>query len=144
LGYPLLRVRDKPDQLLIRVGARQIRMQLHGEDIVAGPVQLWFELDGPSGLEPGIMTLRRISALLRLGRVPNSLSPAEPRAARWVKLLRTLNGLAPGASYRELSVIAGSRDDPSAWRGESDFCGSACSDLRARAASCATAVIASF
>ena len=52
--------------------------------------------------------------------MPAELFPRETRAARWVAMLRTVDGLALGASHREIAetVLQSSRTE---WRVDTEY-----------------------
>ncbi|WP_281270526.1 DNA -binding domain-containing protein [Aurantiacibacter xanthus] len=51
------------------------------------------------------MTLRRLAAFERLGRMPRHLFPAERCADRWTLALRARDAKAHGASQREVAEV---------------------------------------
>lgn len=110
------------DQLLLKERDRHIRIALRSGTLNAGPVRLRYAIEGLRDLEPGLMTLRRLAALWRLGRMPAELFPRETRAARWVAMLRTLDALEHGASHREIaeSVLQNGRTGGD-WRVNTEY-----------------------
>ena len=108
-------------RLLLRERGRSIRFDVRSGTLAEGPVRLRYALEGLSRLEPQLLTLRRLAALWRLGRMPAELFPSEPRAARWILALRTIDALADGASQREIAEVLFGRDALADWRGDSDY-----------------------
>jgi hypothetical protein len=110
------------ERLLLRDGLRMLRLDVDQGTLTEGPVRLRYKLEGLAELDHRLLTLRRLVALRRLGRLPAALYPLEGRAARWILLLRTLDGLAAGASQRELAVgLFATGGTQSEWRQRSDY-----------------------
>lgn len=109
-------------QLLLQDGDRHIRIALRSGTLSAGPVRLRYALEGLRDLEPKLLTLRRLAALWRLGRMPAELFPRETRAERWVAMLRTLDAVACGASHRDIAeaLFGRGRVGPE-WRVDSEY-----------------------
>lgn len=109
-------------QLLLKAGARMIRLDIRRGTALAGPVRLHFLMGGMRDLGHRLATLRRFVALCRLGRFPAALFARDRRAARWIMMLRALDGLDEGASQRELAEgLFGPAYAPPEWRGDSDY-----------------------
>ncbi|WP_394804813.1 DNA -binding domain-containing protein [Sphingomonas agrestis] len=85
-------------------------------------MRLRYALEGFDDLERKLLTLRRLAALWRLGRMPARLFPRDLRAPRWIEMLRTLDAMRSGASQRE---IAEALFEPGRvardWRAGSDY-----------------------
>jgi hypothetical protein len=110
------------EQVLLRQGGRAVRLNVRSGTLDQGPVRLRYALEGLTRLGPQLLTLRRLLALWRLGRMPSDLFPPERRAPRWIELLRTLDGLAAGASQREIAAaLFGIETVDRDWRGSSDY-----------------------
>lgn len=102
-------------------GFRRIRIDVTSGSVLDGPVRLHYQLAGIDGVEPKLLTIRRLLALMHLGRFATGLEKPEPRAARWVAMLRAHDALSEGASQREIaSVLFGERRVQSEWRQDSD------------------------
>lgn len=102
-------------------GFRRIRIDVTSGSILDGPVRLHYQLAGIEGIEPKLLTIQRLLALIRLGRFARGLEKPEPRAARWVAMLRAYDALSEGASQREIaSVLFGERRVQAEWRQDSD------------------------
>jgi hypothetical protein len=113
---------DAGERLLLREGGRSIRVDVRSGTLTAGPVRLRYALAGLSRLEPQLLTLRRLSALWRLGRMPAELFPHEARAGRWIQLLRTLDAMGDGASQREIAeALFGAELAQARWRSDTDY-----------------------
>lgn len=84
-------------------GQWEVRLDVHEGTLLGGPVLLQHRLEGFASAEPGLLTLRRLVALVSRGNIPAILLPREPRAGRWVLELRTADALASGASQSEMA-----------------------------------------
>ncbi|MBX3562653.1 MAG: DUF2285 domain-containing protein [Sphingomonas sp.] len=91
------------ERLLISDGLRAIRLDILSGSLAAGPVRLRYLLSGLDTAEKPLLTLRRLLALWRRGRFSAMLHPREPRAARWVLMLRAFDALGAGADQREIA-----------------------------------------
>lgn len=110
----------RTQHLLLSDGFQAIRLDLLGSSLSAGPVRLHYRLSGFSAAERPVLTLRRLIALVRTGKFARSLHPPEPRARRWVLLLRTWDGLAAGACQREIAeTLLSPRAGEARWRSSS-------------------------
>lgn len=95
---------------MIGDGHHRIRLELHGDSATSGPLHLHYDLEGFSQAEPAVRTLRRLLALQRLGRFPETLFPIDRIVARRVRALQAYDGQLAGASQREIaSVVLGER-----------------------------------
>jgi len=104
------RLDEALEYVLIADGFRRLRLALRGASLVDGPVRLRYDLDGFHGLDEAVLSLRRLWALWRLGRLPRSLFPPDRRAARSAMALRAFDGHRAGAAYREIArVVLGER-----------------------------------
>jgi hypothetical protein len=69
-----------------------------------------------------MLTVRQIAALSRSERLPTGLGARERMNGQWIALLRLHDGLAAGASQRELAVCLFGEDWVArGWKGDSDF-----------------------
>lgn len=118
----VLRQSDGGEALLIDDGERRLQIAVAGGTLLDGPVRLTYRLAGFAGLEPGILSLRRLGQLHRLGRLPRQLFPPEPRAGRWLAMLRAYEGWRSGAGYRDIAAaLFGSAAVREDWAGRSDY-----------------------
>lgn len=118
----LLSTVDGFSQLLFSDGARHIHLALREGSLLKGPVRLRYAVEGLADLEPKLLTLRRLAALWRLGRMPIELFPRDRRAPRWVAMLRAFDGLQSGASQREIArALFGNVVACQEWREDSDY-----------------------
>jgi hypothetical protein len=102
-------------------GFRRIRIDVVGGCVLRGPVRLHYRLSGFRQLDDKLLTLRRLAALRRLGRFARSLHPPEPRAPRWIEMLRAHDATRAGASQREITAaLFGQRRARDEWRTGSD------------------------
>ena len=76
------------EHLLIADGPRCIRIEVRSGTLLAGPVRLDYHLSGHADVAAKLLTLRRLTALCRLGRFPSTLFPPERRARRWAMALQ--------------------------------------------------------
>ena len=98
------------EHLLLSDGRAGLRLDLGGSSILGGPVLLRYRLAGLASLERPMAELRRLAALCGSGD-PSRLHDAGAAAgARAVLLLRAADGLAVGASQREIAEVLLSRD----------------------------------
>lgn len=110
------------EHLLLRTGARMVRLDLRTGTLLEGPVLLRFAIEGMRDLGHKLMTLRRLVGLRRLGRLPSTLFPPERRARRWIMTLRALDGRDSGASHRDLAEgLFGADMTRSDWRSGTDY-----------------------
>ncbi|MCR6659745.1 MAG: DUF2285 domain-containing protein [Asticcacaulis sp.] len=108
--------------LLLTDGARHIQLEIRSGSVVAGPVQLHYDIAGFVKMEAKVGTLLRLNALRRLGRIPNALCPQETGARKWAKALQAYDGMVAGASHREIAaVIFSPKLVADEWNGRSDF-----------------------
>lgn len=96
---------DGREHVLISDGLRTIRLDVLAGTIAGGPAELRFLLNGLGSAERPLLTLRRLLALWRTGRFCRSLHPPEPRAKRWLLLLRTHDALTAGANQRDIAAV---------------------------------------
>ena len=126
LACPILVLRDASgvEHLLIGDGSCHVRLDVTSGTMLEGPVRLRVEFAGLVGMEAKLLTLRRLVALVRLGRFPRGLFPLPParRARRWMMALRALDARRAGAAHREIAaalfgeaMVAADWDGPSAY-----------------------------
>jgi hypothetical protein len=101
-------------------GNRQIRLDVHEGTLCDGPVLLEFRVPGAGpdigSVLPRLVTIKRLAALVRNGRMLPQLFPPARRAARWAMILRTHDALAAGASQRDIAEQIFGLDSPLRWR----------------------------
>jgi hypothetical protein len=118
----MLRGDDPAEQVLFSDGLHNLRLEVQRGTLLAGPVQLRFRFEGLVGIEPSLLTLRRLVAFLRLGRMPRQLFPRDPRIDRSILTLRAWDAHCAGASQREIAAaLFGRADSGSDWNGPSDY-----------------------
>lgn len=78
-------------------------------NLLGGPVGLEYSIAGLGSAGPPLLTLRRFLALCSTGRFSRMLHPLEPRARRWVLMLRAWDALQGGAGQREIAEVLLSR-----------------------------------
>jgi hypothetical protein len=110
------------EHVLITDGPRSIRLDVIVGSMLCGPVRLDYRLSGFDGVEAKVITLRRLLALWRLGRLPLSLFPPERKARRWAMVLQAYDGMQAGASQREIAIaLFGEKRVRQDWDGPSDY-----------------------
>jgi len=108
--------------VVIGDGLNRLRLDVFGGAIESGPVRLRFRLEGVDAIDAPLLTLRRLSGLKRLRRMPQKLFPAEARARRWTKALRALDAQQRGGSQREVAeAIFGLERVRADWNQPSDY-----------------------
>lgn len=113
---------SRPEELLLRDGARHVRLLIRSGSVLDGPVRLRFALWGLRNLERQLLTLRQVAALARSGRLPRRLAGTDSKNAQWIKLLRIHDALETGASQRDIAeCLFGSDMVARGWDGRSDF-----------------------
>jgi hypothetical protein len=107
------------EHLLLSDGRRGIRIDIASGTVGAGPVRLSYRLAGLAGAQAPLLVLRQLLALWRTGEFSRALHPEEPRAARWILVLRAGDALAAGASQREIAeCLLGREAAQRRWRVE--------------------------
>ena len=110
------------EHVLIADGPRCIRLDVVAGSMLSGPVRLGYCLCGFDGVEAKIVTLRRLLAVWRLGRLPLSLFPPERKARRWAIALPAYDGMGADASPRHIAIaLFGERRVQEDWGGRSDY-----------------------
>ena len=110
---------DEREHWLIADGLQAIRIDVVAGTLSDGPVELRYRLAGLAAAERPVLTLRRLLALSRTGAFSRSLHPNEPRAKRWVLMLRVHDALAAGANQRAIAAeLLGSGAAMERWRVE--------------------------
>lgn len=104
LTASVLRDCDGSELILIEQGTRHLRLQCRGDSILDGPVRVTCELTGVRSLEPPIISLRRLSALARLGRLPLRLFPRDPVVIKNVRALQAWDAAQAGAGQRDIAI----------------------------------------
>lgn len=102
-------------------GWHHIRLDLDAGTLAEGPVILRYRLEGSVSTRPKLLPLRRLIHFLLHRRFAHALYPADPRVARWLAALQVLDGLAAGASQREIGeALYGAERVTGEWEGRSD------------------------
>ena len=118
----LLRHTDGHESLSFSDGVHHLQLEIVEGSVTAGPVRLHYRLSGFRFVEAQALTVRRLAQLRRLGRFPRNLFPPEPRAHRWVMALRAYDGMADGASHRDIAtVLFGKQTVHDDWSGRSGY-----------------------
>jgi len=107
------------EHLLISDGYRAIRLDVVSGSLADGPVELRYRLSGLATAERPLLTLRRLLALWRTGRLSRSLHPEEARARRLLLMLRAQDALGAGANQRTIAAeLLGGGATRERWRVE--------------------------
>lgn len=110
------------EALLLRQGLRTLRLDARTGTFLDGAVRLRYSIEGIRNLGHQLLTLRRLVALRRLGRLPSSLYPIERRVDRWILVLRVLDAVSAGASQKQMAeALFGPARVLSDWRSNSDY-----------------------
>jgi hypothetical protein len=109
------------EHIALSDGYRRIRMDVVSGTLLEGPIILTHRLTGLIRLSPKLLALRRLIALTRTQRFRPSLFPVIPQTARIVAALQVFDGLAAGASQRDIATGLYGQDRVIAeWNGLSD------------------------
>lgn len=100
---------DDEEHLLLSDGLHSIRLDAPPGTFGRGPVALRYSVDSIALAEPQILTLRRFLAFHRSGKFSRVLHPPEPRARRWVLMLRAWDAIVAGADQRHIAEALFSR-----------------------------------
>lgn len=112
---------DPTEQVLFSDGLHNLRLEIQSGSLLAGPVQLRFRLEGLGGIDAPLLTLRRLVALHRLGRMPRQLFPRDRRIDRGILTLRAFDAWSAGATRREIAAALFGKDAVERdWGGPSD------------------------
>jgi hypothetical protein len=118
----LLRGTTGAEHLLIGDRKNNIRLDVVIGTVRAGPVHLRHVLVLAKEVEPKLLTIRRLAALIRLGRFPRGLFPPARQARKWMMALRALDARRAGASHREIAtVLFGDAAVTADWNGRSEY-----------------------
>ncbi|WP_051683149.1 DNA -binding domain-containing protein [Sphingomonas sp. UNC305MFCol5.2] len=113
---------DPGEQLLLSDGLHNLRLEIRQGTLLAGPVRLRIRFEGLTALDAPLLTLRRLVAFHRLGRMPRQLFPRDPRVDRAILTLRAWDAHCAGAGQREIAaLLLGSPRADSDWQGPSDY-----------------------
>lgn len=114
--------RSGREMVVLSNGGHQIQLQVGEGTLSEGPVRLRYQIGGFDHVEAKLRTIARLASLRRLGRFARGLFPAEPSAGKWLLALQAYDGLAAGASQREIAVVLfGETRVREEWKGRSDF-----------------------
>lgn len=96
-------VERETEHLLLSDGLRAIRLDGPRGCFTSGASALRYSLRGLVSADPPLLTLQRFLYLCRTGQFSRYLHRPEPRARRWVLILRTHDALAVGAHQRDIA-----------------------------------------
>jgi hypothetical protein len=92
-------------------GWHHIRLDIEAGTLGRGQmVVLRFQLFGIASAEPHILPLRRLLDFCRHRRFARGLFPPEPKARRWLAMLRVHDAVEAGASQREIGAVLFGRE----------------------------------
>jgi len=83
---------------------RRVRLDAVGASLASGPVHLRYDLSGFRRLRASLVSLGRLEALKRLGRLPRALFARDPVAGRWMNALAARDMRAAGASQIDIAI----------------------------------------
>ena len=103
-------------------GRHHLRFDVADGSLAAGgPVVFHYRLHGIAGAEPGLLSLRRLIDLCKHRRFASHLFAPDPRIDRWLLALRVHDGLAAGASHRDIAIaLYGAERVGSGWQGDAE------------------------
>lgn len=105
------------EHLLLCDGLRAIRLDGPASTFTSGPTGLRYRIEGLVSARPLLVTLGQLLALCSTGRFSRPLHPRQPRARRWILMLRAADALADGAGQRQIAEQLLSRSAASpCWR----------------------------
>jgi hypothetical protein len=108
---------EEGGHLLLSDGLHTLRLDGPPGTFRGPPVCLRYLLEGLQAAESPLLTLRRFLVLCRRGRFSRALHPHEPRARRWILMLRAYDALAAGARQREIAeALLGRSTGEPLWR----------------------------
>jgi hypothetical protein len=115
----IVKDRSGREHLLLSDGFRTLRLDVLAGTVGSGPSRLQYLLGGFASADAPLMTLRRLLALHRTGRLSRSLHAPESRARRWILVLRARDALASGADQREIAAaLVGRAAREPRWRSQ--------------------------
>ncbi len=103
-------VSDRSEHLLICDGLRSIRIDILAGSIKEGRVRFRYLIAGFEAAEKPLLTLRRLLALYRTGRISVPVRTSDARMRRHILMLRACDALAAGATQREIAAELLDRD----------------------------------
>lgn len=108
LGLPLavtvFREGTQREHVIIADGPRRIRLDSTGDSLLGGPVRLHYDLADFRQLRARLVSLSRLEAVVRLGRVPAGLYQRDTLALRWLRALVAWELKQDGASQIEIAI----------------------------------------
>ncbi|MGH6614430.1 DNA -binding domain-containing protein [Sphingomonas sp.] len=112
---------DGREHAVLSDGWHHIRLDIERGTLSSGPVILRYRLVGSVSARAKLLPLRRLVEFSLHRRFARSLFPPDPRIARWLTALQVHDGLAVGASLREIGdVLCGAARVAADWDGPSD------------------------
>jgi hypothetical protein len=121
---PVLLVRSASGAEHLLIGDRKsnVRLDVVSGTVHEGPVRLRYGLVQATEIEAKLLTIRRLAALIRLGRFPRKLFPPARQARKWMIALRALDARRAGATHREIAVaLFGDSAVGTDWNGGSGY-----------------------
>ncbi|WP_230483373.1 DUF2285 domain-containing protein [Sphingomonas sp. Leaf21] len=92
------------ERAVIADGPRHLRLETSGDSLTRGPVRLHYDLTDFHRLRARLLTLHRLEAVVRLGRLPTGLYERDPLALRWMNALAAWTMKQEGASQIEIAI----------------------------------------
>ncbi|MGK9232233.1 DUF2285 domain-containing protein [Inquilinus limosus] len=110
------------ERVLIGDERGEVRLDVRAGTVLDGPVRLRYDLAGARGVEAKLLTLCRLMALMRLGRIPRRLFLSSRRTGRWAMALQALDARRAGASHRDIAAaLFGEEIVAQDWDGRSTY-----------------------
>lgn len=103
-GFARVLVGHGVEHLVLSDGLHSIRLDGPPGIFTEGPAQLRFSIQGIDSARAPLLGLRRFLAFARTRRFSRILHPREPRARRWILMLRAYDALGAGATLREIAA----------------------------------------
>ena len=104
-GIARIHADQSGEHLLLSDGLRCIRLDGRQGAFTSGPACLDYIIAGLVSAETSLLTLGRFLVLARTGRFSCMLHRREPRARRWIMMLRAWDALAAGAGQRDIAEV---------------------------------------
>jgi hypothetical protein len=112
---------DGREHAVLSDGRHHIRFDVGAGTLMSGPVMLRYRLAGTVSAQAKLLPLRRLVEFCIDRRFRAALYPPDPRVERWLVALRVHDGLAAGASLREIAgALYGAQRVAADWSDASD------------------------
>ena len=113
---------DGQQHIVVSDGFNHIRIDVVSGSLIDGPVRLSVVCDSLRQIKASATAMQRLASVLQYHRFIPTYFPADRRCARWIKALRTYDGLCAGASHRDIAfMLFGADTVANDWDADSDF-----------------------